>query len=314
MPALPPEAIDLAGAAHGRLSRRDLLAIPGVRRHTVDGWIRCGLLLRDWTGEYRVAGTPVTLRQQLLGATRRVGGHAANSATFGLHRAEGFPLAAPFTVAVPASSRVRNLEIDLVRIDLDPDDVERHEGVPTMTVERAAIGLAPSTRLARLRAGMHDLRRRGLLDFTVLRLLAQALDDAPGAPEMRQLIDSGRLISESEPEHDLGGIWRPGDPQPAAQIWVRHEGRYHRLDWIFLDSRLAPEYDGAEAHSALHRHDDAERTLALAARQIHRVPVTSRMLRRPELLREQLLSAHRQRVGSIPVLVPDEPPAWWRGP
>lgn len=96
---------------------------------------------------------------------------------------------------------------------------------------------------------------------------------------------------------------------------MRREGRYHRLDWVFLDSRLAPEYDGADAHGGeQHRHHDADRQLDLARLQTQRQPVTSGLLRAPHDLRERLLAVHRGRLAlDIPPLVPAEPPHWWTG-
>lgn len=96
---------------------------------------------------------------------------------------------------------------------------------------------------------------------------------------------------------------------------MHHRGRDYRLDLRFLDSRLAPEYDGEVAHGApTARLADGERALALAELHIQRIAITAPMLRDPDGLRERLLQPHTERIESgITPLQPSAPPAWWDG-
>ncbi len=315
MRVLPRPAAELAAANHGFVSRAELLEQAGLTKSQIDKLVNAGALIVDSRGNYRVPGAPVTRRQQLLAATRRAAAPAADESTLGLHHAQGFDLVPPFTVAVPPSRRLRTGDLRFVQVVLREEDVETYEGIPSMTVERACINLAARARLARMRVAMHDLRRRGELDVRLLRRRLTALWGDPGARQMREWLDSGALLHESNAEARLDRIWRPGDPRPTPQVWVFAEGRYYRLDFAFLDSRLAPEYDGEAAHGGeANRHRDAQRTLALAAIDVERLAITAPMLRDPAGLREQILAVHRRRLGlGLAPLVPVAAPPWWNG-
>lgn len=315
MPVLPPHLATIAERNHGVLVRADLLAVPDVTRALVDNLVRHGALVPYFRGTYRVPGAPVTTQQELLAAARRANGHIADATALALRDAEGFPLQAPFRVAIPRARRLRVEELTIVRTDLEDQDVEVHDGVPTMTVERACIGVAPHVRLARLRTAVHDLRRRGVLDVRVLRRRVDALAGDLGAEALRAHLSSGALLPESEPEAALDDIWQPGDPRPAVQVWVHHRGRDVRLDTVFLTSRLAPEYDGERAHGGtVDRLADADRTMLLAELRILRLAITAPMLRDPAGLRDRLLHLHHERITQgIEPLVPSAPPAWWDG-
>ena len=311
MAFLPEEALERAAAAHGCLSRAELLRLPGVTRHTVDRWVKAGTLIPEWRGHYRLAGSAVTRRQQLLLAVERAGGVAADESALALRRADGFPLQPPFAVALPTSSRVRDPALRLIRVDLDPEDVTTCAEIPAMTAERALIGVSDRVGRARLRAAYDDLRRRRLLEPQRLLDRARAFD----ATAVLEIAEQGDLRMESEGERRLDRIWRPDDPRPEPQVWVHHAGRHYRLDFVFLDSRLAPEYDGRAAHAGdSNRHRDAQRALALAALQIQRLSVTAPMLQDPEDLRVRILTVHEQRLRlDLEPLVPAAPPAWFRG-
>jgi hypothetical protein len=314
MPALSPAGIALAAAHHGLLSRAELRTQLGLTVPEIDNLVKAGVLIVVSPGQYRLAGSPITPRQELLSDIRRLDGHAADESVLGLHDAPGYALQQPFSVAVAPHRRIRRDDVRVIRVPLGGWECEEVDGIPAMRLERALISYLPRARSARFRAAFHALRRRGRLDVAFLRRLAVDLGGAPGAPEMRALLDSGFLLPESPPEHQLGSIWRPGDPRPVPQVWISHAGRSYRLDWVFLDSRLAPAYDGAVAHGRLNRHDDARRTLALAARDVVRIPITAPMLRHPAALRRDLLAVHGQRLraGVLP-LIPEAPPAWWTG-
>jgi hypothetical protein len=313
MAGLDEETAAWAARNHGRLTRAGLLA-SGIPATRIDGLVRQRVLLFDRRGQYRVAGAPRSALQEVLGAVTAVGGMAADETALALAGGDGLALLAPFAVAVGRGRRCRRAGIRAVPADVAPGHRTIIDGVPSMTVERAVISWSPRAPIERLRVVFHDLRRRGLLDVRVLRAVLAALGDDRAARQMSKLLASGVLLGESPPEQELGTIWQPGDPAPARQVWVRHQGKDYRLDLCFLDSRLAPEYDGAVHGAAHRRQDDADRTIALASQQILRIPVTARQLKRPAELRRQLLGLHAQRLADgIPPLVPAEPPAWWNG-
>jgi hypothetical protein len=310
MSYLPAEAIALAESAHGFLSRRDLGL--HLTRHQIDNLVKAGVLIPMYRGGYRMAGTPVTQRLQLIAAVRRVDGVVADESALALRQLAGFELVPPFAIAVARRRSFPGLLA--VRTVVQPQHMSEVEGMPAMTVERSLIGAAGRLPRPTIRSAFDALRGQGDIDPALLGDLAESLGDEPGAAEMRALLGSGELLMESEAERRLHAIWLPGDPMPVPQVWVRHRNRDYRLDFAFLDSRLAPEYDGEAAHSGPARHDDAARNLALAQLEIQRLPVTARMLHDPTGLREHILVVHRRRLElGLPPIVPAPPPAWWNG-
>jgi hypothetical protein len=151
------------------------------------------------------------------------------------------------------------------------------------------------------------MRRLGLTDEEMMAARLGELGKAYGAPRMRAIVASGVLAQESEPERDLLGVFRPGDPLPDAQVWVSHRSKWHRLDFSYLDVRLAIEYDGAQHDGQ--REQDADRDLALLELQIATIRVTKSMMRDPEDTRRRILAVRSSRLPlGLKPLVPDRPP------
>jgi very-short-patch-repair endonuclease len=96
-------------------------------------------------------------------------------------------------------------------------------------------------------------------------------------------------------------------PPPQYRWWVCHRARWYRLDFAFVEVRLALEYDG-DGHEHT-REQDADRDLAMKELQIDTIRVTKSMMRDPDDLRRRILKVHadRSRLGLDP-LIPQTPP------
>lgn len=311
MSALTPEADALAAAQHGIVTRPDLLALPDVDRHVIDGWLRAGILISLWPGVYRVVGCPLTRVAAHYAAVRRagVGAVAADESALGLGEVEGFGVPKRPRIAVEPERRVTGVSFVVCRTPL-ASPPQCLDGVPAMGYERALIGASPRRTPAQVRAAYDDLRRRRELDQDLLHHLAVSLGQVPGAPVMRGLLRSGFQAQESEGERSLALIFRPEDPPLHPQVWVEVEGRWYRLDLAILITRLNLEYDGEDHHTIDgDRHRDAERDLALESIDVRTLRITTPHLRAPERTRQRVLAVHRKRLAAgYPPLVPLTPP------
>jgi hypothetical protein len=312
MHGLPLEVQILADSATGTISRRDLVSL-GYPRWTIDRWVARGLLEVTLRGERRIPGSSQPLQQQLATMLWRAGRGArlAGALSLALRDLDGFPLSMAEEsighIAIPAGRHVRGVDFRVVRTPLPPEDHDRILDLPAVTVTRGLIGAAATYHRARIRKAFYSAKHLGYTSDELMAARLKALGNAYGAAKMRQIVATGELAHESERELALSQIFLPGDPAPAVQVWVHHRGRWHRLDFAFLEVRLAMEYDG-EDHERT-REQDADRDLALKELKIDTIRVTKSMMRDPVDLRRRILKVYADRsLLGLPPLVPQVPP------
>lgn len=306
MAYLPASVCDMAAGAHGLLMRHRLLDLPDVTRHTVDGWVKQGVLTVLSPGAYQVAGTPVTQRQRLLAAVWQAGEDAvaADESALALWQAEGFSLQGRLSVAIPPHRRIKPDGFRVVRTRVDDVDRTVRFGIPTMTFTRAAIGVAGRVTDKRCRVAIDDGIRNGFTSVAELKERATALGHTAGARRLLRMVGAGTFEHESEGERGLAGLFLPGDPLPTWQVWVLPDVR---VDGAFLDARLVLEYDSRDWHLLPSDRDaDGSRTLKMQAAQIAVIVVTAGMLRdQPEETRERILQVREERLRlDLPPIIP----------
>ena len=296
----------MADAQGGTVSRRDLIAA-GCHPKAVDRWLRAGLLVPMGWGEYRVAGSGHAEQQRVAAMVWRAGrgAHIGGAMGLGLLGIKGFTAATTDHIAVPRHRAVTEVDFTVIRTVIPEHHRTRWEGVPMLIPERLFIGAAATYHRARIRVGWDDARFKGLVRLDRLDECLDDLGRAYGAPQMRRVRPD--LDKESEPERDLFSVFRRGDPVPATQVWVRYHDRWFRLDFAFLDARLALEYDGANHNDT--EEEDADRDLALKVLDIDTIRVTKAMMRDPAAVRRQILDVRRRRAAlNLTPLVPQTPP------
>jgi hypothetical protein len=324
VPALPRAVLERAEARAGTVSRRALIRL-GFARQELDYWLAIGLIERTGHGEYRVAGSERSIAQALWSVVARAGDGArlAGPIVLGLRGIKGFahlardldarllgpgPVGELDHVAVPTGRRVRGVEFRVVRTPMPAEDRDEVLGVPAVTVARALVGAARTEHPARIRSAFDDARFKGLVTEPEVVTTTARLGLGYGAAQMRRILRTGALQHESEAERDLLSIFRPGDPVPEPQVWVRWHERYFRLDFAYLAGRVDLEYDGG--NHGRRREEDAERDLAIAELRIHPLRITRKMMRDPEGTRRRILAVVEQRRAlDLPPIVP-EPPPW----
>ena len=301
MKPLPEPARRLAEGHHSLLSRRQLHDL-GCADATVDRWVRAGMLRRTSRGIYRVAGAARQPLEVLSAALARAGAGAriGDAWACGLHQLEGFDLTGRSSVIIPPRRRVRGVDFDVLHSSVPRVDRCTVLGLPTVTAARALIGIARTASPKAVRVAYDSARRRGLVRLDRLAQRAEALGRTPGAAQMRALIHSGALDMEGEGERRLDRIWLPGDPRLVPQVWVT---RRIRLDFAFLDSRLALEHD--DRSHELRRSADYQRDLTLAELDIQTLRIDAALLSEPAQARQRILQVHRRRLAlALPPLLP----------
>jgi very-short-patch-repair endonuclease len=259
-----------AAAQHGVVTRGQILAYggtPGVLKR----WVAAGRLEVVGRSTYRLAGSPPTWEQRLLGAVFAAGPESAAS-----HRSAArlWALTDDRTLELTVSVRRAPVVPGVVvhrSSDIEMGDVVTRRGVPTTTPMRTLVdlGAVVSSRrvedaldaalehrlltLAAVEGALGRLARRGRNGAGVLRdvLERRALGDRP--PDSRLEPKMARLLAAY------------GIPRPQFQHEVRHGGRFvARLDFAYPEARLAVEVDGWGSHSSPRAlQSDLERQNAL---------------------------------------------------
>lgn len=326
----------IAGAQHGVVSGRQM-GWAGVSGRTVGRWLVRGRIFRaGWTGYAVVPSLDDRARAQaaLLGAGAdrhlerepppRFDGRDVSRATgtdgevvlshwtaLRLQRVCTRALGHPHVTVLRPRSCPRAAGVRGHRVrHLDAADVTVVDGMPTTTVARALVDVAPTTDARRLRRLVREAQFLGLLHDDVLAGLAARLVGHPGVAALAASDPDLplRLRGDSPLAGDLAvflenetalGPW-------SAQYPVPVPGRTYHLDFARPDLALCVEADGSGAHTQSRgRTSDARRDATLLSGDWLTVRVTQdRLLREAVDLRDTLHAIARRRGWTGP------PPGW----
>jgi hypothetical protein len=271
------------------IAPREQLRDAQLKRHHIDHLIEIGRLEIMFRCVYRVAGTPESWEQRVLGACwaggmRGVASCRAAGALWDLPGGEQL-----LEITGPRWRRTRH------------EDIVAHESKHLDPLDVAIVkGVVPVTRPARTFLDYCGLVERGLLEESVAQL---ALQEAV----RRDLVDIALVGSRWE---KLGGIrrvggrvaeklikrWLPGitktdsrpeavllrmlhdhglpDPVPQHRVWLGPEEPVD-LDFAWPSRRVGLEFDSYRYHGGRMKHDaDARRVLRLQQRRWQIVTVT----------------------------------------
>ena len=279
----PPDLLALMDAQFGAVARCQ--ALDHMTEGEVEGLVDRRILEPIERGVYRVRGSARSPEQEAMAAVLRSRPQAVVTGplVLALLGIDGFDRSMPFEVLVRPGRRVRNVSFPW-RTNPTPDGLTARFGAlpivtPTVALVDSARWLGDLT-ARQLRTGLDAARWRG--STSTERVLERARELGRrdlGARFFLDLLDDGRLVSESEPERTMGGVLSTFDPPPEAQVWVTPR---HRPDWFFRALRLGFEYLGRVDHAdAEGRAADRLRESELAACGILIVPVVAEDLRDP---------------------------------
>lgn len=225
-------------------------------------------------GVYRLAGTPRTWRQDLIGAVFAAGPGAVAShrSAATLWELPGFG-EGPLDVLRPRHTDHRSAlgPVHETRV-LPPDHVTVVDAIPVTSPGRTLFDLAGVLGPQRLERALDTCLSRGLVDATRLRLLLEDLAGRGrrGTRLMRHLLDErgvGYAAPESELERRLLATLREGGlPTPRRQAHVGGSQSAGRVDFSYSEARLIIEADSRLHHmSKLDFENDRRRDNVLMA-------------------------------------------------
>lgn len=258
-----------ATSQHGVILRTQALAL-GLTDGMIERELRDGRWERVASGLYRVAGTPVSERQRLHGATllhRGVASHASAARLLGLPLRVDEPLRPEVTVRRGAGHSSTIAVVHETAL-LPAVDIVAIDGIPCTTVPRTVLDLAARLRPRELARLVEDLWLGGRLDADVLldRLGGWARRGRRGTRALRTILEErfGEPLAESELEARFLEVVRSaGLPQPDQQVVLRlSDGQFVRIDFVWRHRDVLVEVDGRRWHarsetmSADHKRDN----------------------------------------------------------
>ena len=232
-------------------------ALDGASAAEVRARLRRGEWRRTpWAGVYVDGELPDDVPALVRAASLWLGGdlvacHTTAALLWGFDlRSSEAARAQPLHFLGPAglnNRRVRGLQVHCSH--LGTVDAVRHRGVWCTSPARTACDVvrlgAPIDGLASLDAAL----RSGTCTPELLPAEAEGQSGLRQVVRLRQLIPIADERAESPMESRMR--WRfidGGLPPPELQVEVRADGRCHRLDTGWEESRLGAEFDGLEAH------------------------------------------------------------------
>jgi predicted transcriptional regulator of viral defense system len=260
----------LADRQHGRVSRRQLLAL-GLGKHAIDHLVRRRRLHPEYRGVYAVGYARPTRRGRwmaalLAGGEGAVLSHRSAAALWGLCP----PRAGEVEVSMP---RVRQPQqgIRFYRNAPAPDEITTVDGIPVTTVPRTLFDLAAVADRRELERALNEADVLGLRDRLSLDDLLTRYPRRPGSATARAALAArraGASATRSElEERFLELIDEGGLPRPETNALVTVGERSFELDCLWRAQRLAVELDGRAAHAtpqAFERDRERDRTLQAA--------------------------------------------------
>ena len=259
--------------------------------------LEIGHLVSVLQGVYRVVGSPVGFRQDLMAAVLFAGpgsavSHRAAAVSHGLLRSSEV-----VEICTPRRRRARDLPEGWVvhtSIILPRADLIVVRDIPTTTVERTLIDLGAVQSRQRVTFAVESALKKGATDLPMLTYVhaRRRGRGRRGAGVLAGVLESiGETgVTESPYERRLLELIVDVDlPMPQLQYEVTR-GRHlvARVDFAWPDERLIVEVDGHEYHSSRdQRAADAQRQNALTELGFRVVRFTSDQIvtSRPEVVR-----------------------------
>jgi len=189
----------IAARQHGRVAWSQLVAA-GIDRHVIQRWLRDGLLHRQHDGVYAFGHCASSVVGDYMAAVLACGRGACLS-----HRAAGFltrvlrgrPPAAEVTVPTTAGRRRPAIVIHRVAA-LDPADVTIIDGIPTTTVPRILLDLAPRTPPSQLVRACHEAWVHHRVTPQMVEACVARNPTKKGIAKLRRALGSDVTLSDLE--------------------------------------------------------------------------------------------------------------------
>ena len=262
--------VQIATTHHGLFAAHHLDQLK-VSRGVRAARLEVGRWFLVYDGVFRMAGSPITWRSELMAACWAGGSRALAS-----HRSAAALWALPSgreditEVTCPRWRRARHGSLVVHEsLVIDDEDHDEVDGIPCTSAARTLFDFARTLSPVMLDANIDNALRRKLLTLAELRSTSTRLatKGRPGGRRFRAAVDARSVAStipESVPERLLADMLvRQGLPAPIHQHVIRaHDGAFvARVDLAYPEAMLVIEYDSVEHHTGTTAHirDSARR-------------------------------------------------------
>jgi hypothetical protein len=241
-------AAQIAGCAHGVLTRRELLDA-GVTAAEVDWRVRTGALIPEFRGVYRVGHAAPSVSATYIAAVKACGGGALLSglaAAYLWGLTKGPP--PPPHVTTPTERRVTGITTRRSR-RIDPRDRSTYNRIPVTTVARTLVDIAPLLSLADLARACHEADIRHNTAPPQVEAVLKRRPTSPAAAKLRQVLRGETHVTLSKLEAAFLTLLRQANlPLPHTN---RRAGT-KRVDCRWPDHQLTVELDSFRYHNSRH--------------------------------------------------------------
>jgi very-short-patch-repair endonuclease len=237
----------IAGRQHGAVTRAQLLDA-GISSDEIRSRLRKGALIRVYPGVYRVGHRAPSVEARYHAAVLACGEGAVLSG-----RAAGHLLgllkgtAPPPEVTAPKERRIKGIRTRRAR--RGETEATTWHGIPTTTVPRTLVDLAPLLTLPDLARACHEA---GVLHGTTPRQVEAVLErrpNSPGAKKLRKVMHGDAHVTLSALERKfLERLKEEALPLPVTN---RPAGG-RRVDCRWPEQRLTVELDSYRYHRSRH--------------------------------------------------------------
>jgi predicted transcriptional regulator of viral defense system len=274
---------DMASRQHGVVARWQLGEL-GVGRGAIEGRMARGMLHRLHQGVYAVGHRASTVEGRWMAAVLAVGPDAALS-----HRSAGqlwrlLPISSTVPeITRPGYGRARP-GIRVHRSRIPPDEAGAVRGIPVTSVSRTLLDLAAVLDKRRLERALNEVEVLRLSDRLSLPDLLNRYPRRRGSAVLRALLrddETTRGVTRSElEERFVAFVDGHGLPRPRLNVDLAVNGRFFRVDCLWVEHRMVIELDGRAAHGTAKAFEkDRERDRLLMAEGWRVIRVTWRQLR-----------------------------------
>ncbi len=285
----------LAARQHGVVASWQLQAM-GYTRAAIARLARGGWLHKLHRGVYAVGHRRLTLRGHWMAAVLACGpeavlSHFAAAALWGLQN----PSRTRIDVTAPSKHTVEGVQCHVAR-GLSDEDRAIVDGIPTTSISRLLLDLAPLEHPQRLRSTLESVQRRDLLDVRALRTAIGRSRGHHGQKPLKAALaelDDEAPWTQSELERRFLELVRgAGLPEPSANVVVAGQ----LVDFHWSQSGIVVEVDGYAFHANRRSfEEDRRRDVKLQVAGERVIRVTHRQI---EHFPGQLVADLRRLIGS----------------
>lgn len=284
----------LAAVQHGVLTRQQLLA-EELTTKEIAARVRAKRLVVMYPGVYAAGHRQLRREGEWLAAVFASGRGAALS---------HWDAAALWDLRPPRDGRIHVSRASTSGRDPDPARVHIHrvgtlrawegtliDGIPTTTVARTLLDLAPKLRPAAIEEVIGRADRLNVFDLVAVRRCLAEHPRQHGAPKLRRLLDALSGVGAADLRSTLEVRFLQlcadhGLPRPAVNARVAG----FMVDFLWRDARLVVETDGYAYHSsreAFERDRERDQRLTLAGCTVLRFTY-NQVTRAPEAVAARL--------------------------